>query len=156
MRQSRGSLERQRARIRELLDSDPNRSSRSIAKQIGCSAHTVIRVRELHEQQHIPPYVADGVQVCNGAARHSGSANLTPTLPGNSKAVSHGAWSETRVGPLRERYLIGLRQRFPLADEGLLNTQANRAAQLELLQRWIDEHGVVRGARAALRTRPWR
>ncbi|MCW3030959.1 MAG: hypothetical protein JWM66_1092 [Solirubrobacterales bacterium] len=40
---SRGKLERQRERIRALLDADPQRSSRSIALEIGCGVNTVIR-----------------------------------------------------------------------------------------------------------------
>jgi hypothetical protein len=142
----RGGLERQRERIRDLIAADPSRSSRSIAVEVGCSPHTVIRQRE-RVQPHDDDGTADGVRACSGNGRpHPGSENLVPPAgPGNERATRHGAWSEQRVAPVRERHAAALRSQFDAVDERLLSVMAHRMAQYELLTAWLDEHGIVKG-----------
>jgi hypothetical protein len=133
---SRGSLERKRERVRELLRADPSRSSRSIAAEVGCSPHTVIRQRELHVQVHD----AD----CTPVAAHPGSANLIePAGPGNDRAVTHGAYSQARREPLEDLHRDRLRLAYPSAPDDLVNAAAKRAALVDLFSAWIAEVGVV-------------
>ena len=61
--------------------------------------------------------------------------------------MTHGASSESRVGPLRSEYLAQLKLEFPAADERVLIVQAGRLAKLELLERFVDERGVIRHRR---------
>jgi hypothetical protein len=134
-------LERQRQRIRDLIDDDPSRSNRSIAMEVGCSTHTVIRTRYRHVSLHT------AVSTTNGTA-HPGSENLLPPADaGNDRAMKHGAHSERQVAPRRARILEELRQRFTGVDDDLLRVQARRRAQIELVSTWLDEHGVIRGGK---------
>jgi hypothetical protein len=139
-----GKLERQRQRIRELIEADPSRSATSIAVEIGCSTHTVVRQRKLHMQMHTADCTVNGT----AGTAHAGSSNLLPPAEhGNGRAVSHGAHSEVRIAPRRARILDELRQRFTGVDDDLLLVQAHRRAQLELLSDHLDVHGVVRGGK---------
>lgn len=58
-------------------------------------------------------------------------------------APVHGAYSETRLAPLRERYAVELKQRFPSADPPEIALLANRQAQLTLLAEWQDRRGLL-------------
>jgi hypothetical protein len=134
-------LERQRERVRELLRADPSRSSRSIAAEVGCSPHTVIRQRAPHVQAHEP----------NGtpATARPGAANLiAPAGPGNDRAVTHGAYSEARRRPLEDLHRERLRAEFPNAvaspgGDDLVNAAARRLAMADLLSAWIDDAGPI-------------
>jgi hypothetical protein len=138
---SRRQLERQRERVRELLRADPERSSRSIAAEVGCSHHTVTRQREQPGQA--PTVDSPG----NG--QHPGSANLmAPAERGNDRAVTHGAYSEARRAPLEDLHRDRLRAEFPnaLASPGgddLVNLAARRLAAADLLAAWIDDAGPI-------------
>jgi hypothetical protein len=70
-------------------------------------------------------------------ARKAQLANLRKGQP------VHGALTESRTRPLRERYLAELRGEFPTANERRLIVQAHRLAQLELLGDFADERGVI-------------
>ena len=76
------------------------------------------------------------------AKREAQLANLRST-----SAVTHGATSEQRIRPLRERYLAELAEAFPSATAPELAIQAQRLAQLELLGAFLDERGVIRHRR---------
>jgi hypothetical protein len=65
----------------------------------------------------------------------------------NGKTPTHGAQSEVRVRPLRERYLAELAVTYPNATDHELVIQAQRLAQLELLGAFLDERGVIRHRR---------
>jgi hypothetical protein len=74
--------------------------------------------------------------------------NSTRNLKQNSSASrTHGAQSETRVAPLREKHLADLLKTFPSANEHRLVIQAHRLAQLELLGAFTDARGVIRHKR---------
>jgi hypothetical protein len=136
--------QRRRERIEQAIRADADRSNRSIAAEIGCSHMTVGRVRaglagQLSTSDE-PDKLARG--------QNPGAANLIePAGLRNDRAVRHGAHSEQLVAPLRERFLLELRERFNAVDDDLLVVQAHRRAQLELLSAWLDEHGVVRGGK---------
>ncbi len=145
------NLVRQRQRIREAILADPERSSRSIAHEIGCSTTTVSEHRrKLDVRPDGGDWTPDAVQSSNGhsAGSNRGHENLIePAGPGNGRAVTHGAHSEAQVAPLRAQFLDQLRRRLPAVDPELLVVQAHRQAQLTLLSEWIDQHGIVRSAR---------
>jgi hypothetical protein len=69
-------------------------------------------------------------------------ANLKTT-----SAIKHGARSEERVRPLRERHVAELAKAFPSATELEVAIQAHRLAQLDLLGAFMDERGVIRHKR---------
>jgi hypothetical protein len=74
-------------------------------------------------------------------------ANLTPNA-----AVKHGAYSQN-IEPLRIEHLARLRTRFPSADDALLNIQAERAAQIDLIAEYLGQRpgvgAVMRNRRTA-------
>jgi hypothetical protein len=137
-----GKLERQRQRIRQLIEADPVRSATSIANEIGCSTHTVIRQRELHMQMHTADCTVNGT----ARAAHAGSANLMPPAErGNGRALSHGGYSAARRAPLEDEHRERLRQLYPAEADDLVNLQAKRCALVDLYSSWLLEHGPVRG-----------
>jgi hypothetical protein len=137
---SRGRLERQRARIRELSDADPSRSHRSIAAEIGCSHVTVGRVRG---QVSGPLTTGDGpANVVSG--QNPGAANLiAPAEAGNDRATKHGAYSSARRQPLEDQHREALRRVYPTASDALLNASAKRLSMIELFSAWLEDSGVV-------------
>jgi hypothetical protein len=140
---STGRLERQRERIRELIEADPKRSSTSIAREISCGVHTVIRARERHVPRHDENGTANGT-----ATAHPGSANLIePAGPGNDRAVRHGAYSSARREPLERRHLEALRRAYPGASDALLNASAKRLSMIDLFSAWISDAGAVHPVR---------
>ena len=66
-------------------------------------------------------------------------ANLQPRA-----AAKHHAYDAAALRPARERYQSELSARYPSAGEDEIAIQATRLAQCELLQRYLDERGVVR------------
>jgi hypothetical protein len=131
-----GKLERQREHIRELIDADPQRSNRSIAAEVGCSPHTVIRQRK----RHVQALDENGT----AATAHPGRENLIePAGPGNDRAVSHGAYSSARRAPLEQEHRERLRSRYPDAPDDLINTASKRCAMIDLLAAWCADAGVV-------------
>jgi len=133
----RGRLERQRERVRELLRSDAARSNRSIAAELGCSHHTVARVRE---QMPGRAPQADGP----GSGQHPGSENLMePAGPGNLRASTHGAYSAARRAPLEEMHRDRLRLAYPSAPDDLINSAAKRLAMADLFSSWIADVGLI-------------
>jgi hypothetical protein len=78
-------------------------------------------------------------------ARSRQVANLKQNNPALSR--THGAQSEQAIRPLRERYLAELAEEFPHASPRTLVIQAARLAKLELLERFVDERGVIRHQR---------
>lgn len=144
MKHRPGTLEAQRRRIAILIEADPTRSNFSISREVKCSHHTVARVREREQMPEPLPATNGQPQTAN-----AGHANLiAPAEAGNDRARRHGAYSEVLVAPLRAQFLEQLRERLPAVPDELLRVQAHRAAQLELLTAWTDEHGIVRSARS--------
>ena len=72
-------------------------------------------------------------------------ANLKQNRPENSS--THGAYSESMIRPLRERFLVELAEEFPSATERELRLLAHRFAQVELLGEYIERRGVIRHQR---------
>jgi len=71
-----------------------------------------------------------------------------PARLGNSRALSHGATSQQRLGPLRELHAIELRRDYPHLDDRRLAILADRLARLDSARRWLDQqNGVVRNAK---------
>jgi hypothetical protein len=138
MTKSQRALERQRERIVALVGADPERSSRSIAAEVGCGVNTVIRARE----RHVPRDAENGTT----RAAHAGSENLLPpAAPGNDRAVRHGAYSQARRAPLEVQHRERLRGEFPSAPDDVVNVMARRLAMGDLYAAWLADHGPVRG-----------
>ena len=62
-------------------------------------------------------------------------------------AVTHGATSEHRLGPVRERHRVELLERFPSLDEHRLVLLSDLLARCELARDFIDVRGLMRNAR---------
>jgi hypothetical protein len=77
-------------------------------------------------------------------ARARQVANLRPGDQKASNREQHGAYSEKKLAPLRERYRTDLRGQFPSAGEDELIIQAGRLAQMDVLQQFLDAHGPIR------------
>jgi hypothetical protein len=126
-----------------MLAEDRTRSDRSIARAVGVSHTHIAEVRRVLESAGtLPP------RPCRPELATQPGGNLQRQTPdGELLAEKHGAYSERRVAPLRERYLGELRVEFPNASERRLVIQAHRLGQLELLGRFTDERGVIRSRR---------
>jgi hypothetical protein len=74
---SRSERDQLRERVRELVHADPARSSRSIAKVLGCSTPTVIRYRNTITTD--PP--ADGDQALEHGAQRAPACRCDRALP---------------------------------------------------------------------------
>jgi hypothetical protein len=57
-------------------------------------------------------------------------------------ARRHGAFSPTRLAPLRDHYTVELTQAFPSASTAEISLLAHRQAQLHVLAEWMDERGL--------------
>ncbi len=65
--------------------------------------------------------------------------------PGNTRSLVHGARSEQRLAPLREKHVDALRRDFPQLDARRLALLADRLARIEAASRWLDQQqGIVR------------
>ena len=62
-------------------------------------------------------------------------------------AVIHGAHAESRVRPLRERFLAELHAAYPAVPLADLNSQAERQALIALYSDYVDERGPIRHRR---------
>ncbi|MGC2375375.1 MAG: hypothetical protein WA484_16030 [Solirubrobacteraceae bacterium] len=132
-----------RALVERMLVEDQTRSDRSIARAAGVSHTHIAEVRRaLESAGTLPPRPFQ-----SKLATQPGGNLQRQTPDGEAIAETHGAYSERRVGPLRERYLGELRVEFPNASERRLVIQAHRLGQLELLGRFTDERGVIRSRR---------
>ncbi len=127
-------LERQRAKIHAAIRADPARSSRSIAREIGCSTQTVLRQRGV---------LASASQDETNETPHPGAQVTAPPLD-NERAVTHGSRSEKLKRPIRERILADLKRQLPACNEQLLDSHAEVAAMITLLSGWTDTHGLIR------------
>lgn len=133
----RGSTRAERRdKMAALLIEDPTLSNREVARRVGSDHRTSGRVRrELESAGSIP---AQTLQL-----QPHGGALLAPEA-NNTRHLTHGAFSERKIAPLREVHEASLRQQFPAVDERLLGLQAHRMAQIELLVTWCDQHGIVK------------
>ncbi len=143
---SAGRAER-RAMVERLLLEDHLRSDRSIACACGGSHALVGTVRaELVAAGRIdrrPDRPEADAQAGGGR-----NANLTRARRGEpGPALRHGAHSERRVAPIRERILEDLRREFTGVADDLLVIQAHRRAQYELLMAEHDERGIVQAGK---------
>lgn len=75
-------------------------------------------------------------------------ANLSPNA-----AMRHGAHAERDIAPVRTEHLARLRLSFPSADDAVLTTQADRAAQIDLINAYLARRlgvgAVLRNRRTA-------
>ncbi|KNA92730.1 MULTISPECIES: P27 family phage terminase small subunit [Gordonia] len=66
---------------------------------------------------------------------------------GNECALRHGAHSPKLVNPRRDEIVAGLRQAMPHLDNEGYGPQLSRygttLAQIERLDAWLEEHGVI-------------
>ena len=69
-------------------------------------------------------------------------ANLRP-----AGAVTHGATSERKLAPLRDRHRDELMRRFPQLDEQRLSLLADLLARCDLARDFIDVRGLMRNTR---------
>jgi hypothetical protein len=128
--------------IKAALRSDPQRSNGELGRAFGVSRTTIYRCRMKLEQA--------GEISARALMRDVPKLEAHPHLDagtladGTAPAVKHGAKSPALIAPLRDRFLTELRDRFPACDDQLLALQAHRAAQIELLGRFIEERGVIR------------
>jgi len=130
---SRGKLDHQRAKIHAAILADPERSSHSIAVEVGCSTGTVIRQRGV---------LANMTEEEVNGTPHPGAA-VTPAPVGNERTLRHGARSPRHIAPGRERYLVMLRERFPAVSTELLIVMATRMSQFDLVTTWLDANGIL-------------
>jgi hypothetical protein len=114
---------RRRARVLELHGR--GESLRAIAERVGVGRSTVAR-----DLAVVVPE-SDGRPVPN----HAG--------PDNERAVTHGVYSERRIGPVREEYARGLAASYPRIDPARRALQAQRLAQIDLASAWLDSRGTV-------------
>jgi hypothetical protein len=127
-------VKRRRAKARRLREDGA--SVRAVARKLGVStstAHADLRadddgaelepVRNLQDQDGRPVAGATG---------------------GNERSLSHGAYSERHVAPIREEHNRELTTRYPWVTERRRQLQAQRLAQIDLGARWIEHRGVVR------------
>jgi hypothetical protein len=119
-------LTRRRRKVAELLAE--GRSDRSIAQELGVDHKTIGRDRRALE--------AVGRQ----------ARALPPAPPGNQRALKHGANSELKLAPLRERFATQVRERWPFIDDVRAALLADRMARVEAARLWLDAqpNGVVR------------
>jgi transcriptional regulator with XRE-family HTH domain len=95
----------------------------AIAERLGVAISTV--KRDLKAEPPPPPYQAvDRLR--------------------SDAAVTHGAFSETALAPLREKHGDRLRQRFSAVTEERLSLIATLFARIDLANAWMDERGIVR------------
>jgi len=59
-------------------------------------------------------------------------------------AVKDGTNSEPMLAPVRARYLETLRGRYPAVTDERLQLLASLWAKVELAERWLDMHGLVK------------
>lgn len=140
MRRTSPQAER-REWIAAALTEDPSRSDRAVGRACGTSHSTVAAVRvELERDGRISRRMDRP-----DAARQATAPNLVRALPGVPGAtLKHGSNSEAVVGPIRQRHLARLRQRFPAEDEDELLIAASRRAKIEVLSEYLDRIGLVR------------
>lgn len=121
---SRADQERRRARVR-AMHHDEGLSLQHIADQLGVGKSTVWR--DLRAEKPGPP-----------------ASVPPPAADGNTRALKSGAYSESVLAPVRQRYFADLTVNYPHMPEGSRVSQAQRLAQLEVGANWIDEHGLMR------------
>jgi hypothetical protein len=126
-----------RERMAELLTADPTTSNRRIADGAGSDSKTAAKVRAELERAGAIPSRRLRVQ-------DHGGALLPPAEAGNRRAVKAGQHSEAVIGPVRERHLATLRDRFPDELEALLVIAASRAARVDVLSRYVDQVGLMK------------
>ncbi|EYT65059.1 hypothetical protein H483_0102265 [Dietzia sp. UCD-THP] len=70
-----------------------------------------------------------------------------PFEKGNTLSRTHGAWSDRAVSPVAERYLVTAVESVDYLQDPsylpALSAWARTEARIELLEAWLDEHGMV-------------
>lgn len=132
---ARMSLPRRRARAHKMREAGA--SVREIAEFLGVSVSTA------HGYLKAPaPAVVPIRNIQDAQGRPVAGAE-----PGNSRAVTHGATSERRLAPVRERQVGELRASYPRLDDRRLVLLADRLARIEVASEWLDRQaGIVRNA----------
>ncbi len=141
VRRTKTPAPERRREVRRMVDADELPAQRELARRFGVSPSTVNadiqRVRsEAAPADRLPNlFGADGRPVAGQPAGEP------------SRAMSHGAYSEHRLAPVREAHRDALARRYPWADAGRISTQAQRLAQIEVAADWLDlKAGIVRDA----------
>jgi hypothetical protein len=112
---------RRRAKVWRLADD--GLSQRAVARELGLDRGTV---------------------ASDLAARADEPAGGPPAPPaGNQRAVTHGATSEVRLKPLREKHAVELRRDYPWVDDRRLAVLADAAARFESAATFLDATGRV-------------
>ena len=93
---------------------------------------------------------ADGVKGRDGAAGAVPALQpwqRPPFEPGHELSTRHGAWSDRKVSPVAERYLATAVETVDYLQDPsylpALSAWARTEARIELLEVWLDEHGMV-------------
>jgi hypothetical protein len=124
---------RRRKRVAALREE--GMSIKGIAAKVGASASTVHA--DLHRDDPERAPIAN-IQTADGKP-------VAGAEPGNTRALTHGAESEHRLAPVRERHVAELRRDLPKLDARRLALLADRLARVELATVWLDrQDGIVR------------
>lgn len=126
------ALERRRARAHRLRAE--GLSIRQIAERLKVSVSTA----------HADIRAAAGVAPLPNLQGADGRP-VAGAEEGNSRAMTHGVYSERRVAPLREKHVAELRRDYPRLDGRRLTLLADRLARIEAASAWLDQQdGLVR------------
>jgi hypothetical protein len=71
-------------------------------------------------------------------ARSKQLANLRPNA-----AQTHGFWSETKLKPLRDSFVLELSEQFPSAHSDEIALLATKRAQISVLSDRMDKRGLL-------------
>lgn len=124
-----------RRRKRVLALRDEGMSIAAIAAKVGASKSTVHG--DIVNGLEPKPPVAN-IQTAEGKP-------VAGAEPGNTRAMTHGARSELRLVPVRERHVAELHRQYPKLDGRRLVLLADRLARIEVASAWLDrQDGVVR------------
>ena len=152
MARAESQAERREMVVGALL-ADASRSDRSLSRAFSVSHSTIGRVRaELVAAGRIDRRI-----VRSASARQVGAPNLAGARGEPGPALKHGALvtSGAGAGALQRRAdeLAGeLRSLVPggtAADEPLLTLLALTLARVEIVNAWLDQHGLFRNARGS-------
>jgi DNA-binding transcriptional MerR regulator len=121
------TLKRRRSRTRRLRDE--GLSIRAIAKQLRVSPSTVHDDLSREEPPAVP---VPNIQTADGQP-------VAGAGPGNLRAMIHGAHSEKRVAPLREKHVAALANDYPRLDDRRRTLLADRLARIEAASAWLDD-----------------
>ena len=74
-----------------------------------------------------------GVARQNKLNKMNGLPPVDPAPRGNDRSVTHGAKSENKLAPVREKHRLALKQAYPRLDDRRLALLADRLARIDLV-----------------------